>query len=114
MAIVPLAGRVRPGTGKGYSIYAATVRTVLNSWGPGKFDAELFLDGKAFRPDGKTAATLLPPAFGLAGAVETNLIEKEARPIHVGPDGKSLSSDIGPFEIKTFKVRVGASGKLNE
>ena len=45
----------------------ATVRTVLNSWGPGKYDAELFLDGKAFRPDGKTAATLLPPAFGLAG-----------------------------------------------
>lgn len=45
----------------------ATVRTVLQSWGPGKFDAELLLDGKAFRPDGKTAATLLPAAFGLAG-----------------------------------------------
>jgi hypothetical protein len=45
----------------------ATVRTVLNSWGPGKFDAELVLDGKAFRPDGKSAATLIPPAFGLAG-----------------------------------------------
>jgi hypothetical protein len=45
----------------------ATLRTVMNSWGPGKFDAELFLDGKAFRPDGRTAATLLPPAFGLAG-----------------------------------------------
>jgi hypothetical protein len=44
-----------------------TVRVVLNSWGPGKFDAELSLDGKAFRPDGKTAATLIPPAFGLAG-----------------------------------------------
>lgn len=44
-----------------------TVRTVLNSWGPGKFDAALFLDGKAFRPDGKSAATLIPPAFGLAG-----------------------------------------------
>ena len=44
-----------------------TVRTVLNSWGPGKFDAELFMDGKAFRPDGKTAATLIPAAFGLAG-----------------------------------------------
>jgi hypothetical protein len=44
-----------------------TVRTVLNSWGPGKFDAELLLDGKAFRPDGKSAATLIPPAFGLAG-----------------------------------------------
>jgi hypothetical protein len=45
----------------------ATVRTVLQSWGPGKFDAELFLDGKAFRPDNKSAATLIPPAFGLAG-----------------------------------------------
>jgi hypothetical protein len=44
-----------------------TVRTVLNSWGPGKFDAELFLDGKAFRPDGRSAATLIPAAFGLAG-----------------------------------------------
>ena len=45
----------------------ATVRNVLMSWGPGKFDATLFLDGKAFRPDGKTAATLIPPAYGLAG-----------------------------------------------
>jgi hypothetical protein len=44
-----------------------TVRSVLNSWGPGRFDAQLFLDGKAFRPDGKTAATLIPAAFGLAG-----------------------------------------------
>ncbi len=45
----------------------ATVRKVITAWGPGKFDAEVFLDGKAFRPDGKTAATLIPPAFGLAG-----------------------------------------------
>lgn len=45
----------------------ATVKKVLTSWGPGKFDAELNLDGKAFRPDGKPAATLNPPAFGLAG-----------------------------------------------
>ena len=44
-----------------------TVKTVLASWGPGKFDAELFLDGKAFRPDGGSAATLIPPAYGLAG-----------------------------------------------
>jgi hypothetical protein len=48
-------------------INAAAVRTVLRSWGPGKFDAELLLDGQAFRPDGKSAATLIPPAFGLAG-----------------------------------------------
>ena len=45
----------------------ATVRQVLQSWGPGHFDAELALDGQAFRPDGKTAAVLIPPAFGLAG-----------------------------------------------
>jgi hypothetical protein len=47
-----------------------TVRTVLLSWGPGKFDAELLLDGRAFRPDGLPAATLLPPAYGLAGVNE--------------------------------------------
>ena len=55
----------------------ATVRAVLNSWGPGKFDAELFLDGKAFNPQQVTdgvvtgtnvsGATLIPNAFGLAG-----------------------------------------------
>ncbi|HEY7146846.1 MAG TPA: hypothetical protein VH637_21590 [Streptosporangiaceae bacterium] len=44
-----------------------TVHKVLNAWGPGKFDAELFLDGKAFQPDGRSSATLIPPAFGLAG-----------------------------------------------
>jgi len=44
----------------------ATVRKVLLSWGPGKFDAALFMDGKAFH-DGKSAATLIPPAFGLSG-----------------------------------------------
>lgn len=43
------------------------VRAVVTAWGPGKFDAELTLDGKGTRPDGKTAATLIPPAFGLAG-----------------------------------------------
>jgi hypothetical protein len=54
-----------------------TVRTVLQSWGPGKFDAELFMDGKAFNPKQVTdgvvtgthvpGATLIPPAFGLGG-----------------------------------------------
>ncbi len=44
-----------------------TVRKVLTAWGPGRFDAELLLDGQGFRPDGKTSATLIPAAFGLAG-----------------------------------------------
>jgi cytochrome c peroxidase len=45
----------------------STLRSVLAAWGPGKFDAEVLLDGKGFRPDGKSAAVLIPPAFGLAG-----------------------------------------------
>lgn len=65
-AIVALAPNLTPFSDV-LGVDEATVRQVLNSWGPGKFDAELILDGKAFRPDGKSAATLLPPAFGLAG-----------------------------------------------
>jgi len=45
----------------------ATVRAVLLGWGPGRFDAQLLLDGKGFTPTQDTAATLIPPAFGLAG-----------------------------------------------
>lgn len=45
----------------------ATLRKVLGLWGPGKFAAVLFVDGKAFRDDGKIAANLLPAAFGLKG-----------------------------------------------
>ena len=54
-----------------------TLKRVLASWGAGKFDAEIFLDGKAFNPQQITdgvvtgvnvsGATLIPPAFGLAG-----------------------------------------------
>jgi mono/diheme cytochrome c family protein len=65
-AIVSLAPDLSPFT-KLLQVDEATVKTVLAAWGPGKFDAELILDGKGFRPDGKTAATLLPAAFGLAG-----------------------------------------------
>ena len=65
-AITALAPRLDPFT-RLLGVNDATVRRVLRSWGPGKFDAELSLDGKAFRPDGRSAATLIPPAFGLAG-----------------------------------------------
>jgi len=65
-AIVALSPNLKP-VADLLQVDEATVRTVLQSWGPGKFDAELFLDGKAFRPDGKSAATLIPPAFGLPG-----------------------------------------------
>jgi hypothetical protein len=64
--IVALAPDLSPFT-KLLGIDAEGVRKVLRSWGPGKYDAELVQDGKAARPDGKSAATLLPAAFGLAG-----------------------------------------------
>jgi cytochrome c5 len=65
-AIVSLAPNLQP-VADLLGADVPTVKKVLAAWGPGKFDAELFLDGKGFRPDGKSAATLIPPAFGLAG-----------------------------------------------
>jgi hypothetical protein len=65
-AIVSLAPNKAPITDL-LQVDEATLNNVLAAWGPGKFDAELLLDGKGFRPDGKSAATLIPPAFGLAG-----------------------------------------------
>lgn len=54
-----------------------TLETVLSSWGPGKFDAEIFLDGKAFNDHQMTdgvvtrtpvpGATMIPDAYDLAG-----------------------------------------------
>jgi hypothetical protein len=65
-AIVGLSPNLQP-VADLLGVDVPTVQKVLGSWGPGKFDAELFMDGKAFRPDGGSAATLIPPAFGLAG-----------------------------------------------
>jgi hypothetical protein len=65
-AIVSLAPNLKPFTDL-LGVDVATVKKVLASWGPGRYDAVLDKDGKAFRPDGKQAGTLIPPAFGLAG-----------------------------------------------
>ncbi|MGI8525287.1 MAG: hypothetical protein ACR2K5_03765 [Pseudolabrys sp.] len=65
-AIVSLAPNLKPFTDL-LGVDVTTVKKVLASWGPGRYDAELDKDGKAFRPDGKQAGTLIPPAFGLAG-----------------------------------------------
>jgi hypothetical protein len=75
-AIISLAPNLKP-VADLLGVDEATVRAVAQSWGPGKFDAELFLDGKAFNPQQVSngvvtgtnvpGATLIPPAFGLAG-----------------------------------------------
>jgi hypothetical protein len=64
--IITLAPNLKPFTDR-LGIDEAQLKKALLAWGPGKYDAELLHDGKAFRPDGKTAATLLPAAFGMAG-----------------------------------------------
>src|SRR6267142_4196327 len=53
-AIVSLAPNLRPFTDL-LGVDEATVRKVLASWGPGRYDAVLDKDGKAFRPDGAQA-----------------------------------------------------------
>jgi hypothetical protein len=75
-AIAALAPNLQP-VADLLGVDVPTVRLVLNSWGPGKFDAELFLDGKAFNPQQVSngvvtgtnvpGATMIPNAFGLAG-----------------------------------------------
>jgi hypothetical protein len=75
-AIIALAPNLQPLVDL-LGVSDATVRSVLRSWGPGKFDAELILDGKAVNPQQVShgvvtgtnvpAATLIPPAYGLAG-----------------------------------------------
>src|SRR5215208_3486453 len=65
-AIVSLAPNKKPLTDL-LGVDESTARKVLQSWGPGRYDAELNQDGKAFRPDGRSSATVLPAAFGLAG-----------------------------------------------
>ena len=65
-AIASLAPNLEP-VAKRLHTDVDTVKKVFASWCPGKYDAEILEDGKAFRPDGKSAATLLPAAYGLAG-----------------------------------------------
>jgi len=64
--IVALAPNLKPLTDL-LGVDDPAVRKVLKSWGPGRYDAELNQDGKAAGPKGRSAATVLPAAFGLAG-----------------------------------------------
>ena len=43
-------------------------------------------------------------AFPLKAAFETNLIEQEASPLPLTSGERSLTFDITPFEIKTFRL----------
>ena len=62
--LAPMAAQVLGATD------AATINTlkkVLLSWGPGFYDAEVNIDAIGFRPDGKSAATRIPAAYGHLG-----------------------------------------------
>jgi hypothetical protein len=64
--IVSLAPNLKPLTDQ-IGVDNATLKKVLLSWGPGFYDAEVNIDGKGFRPDGKSAATRIPAAYGHLG-----------------------------------------------
>ena len=53
--------------GKFLHVPPATATAVLQGWGPGKFNAGLFVDGKALKPDGTIAGNLIPSAYGMKG-----------------------------------------------
>ena len=64
--IISLAPELKPLTDR-LGVSEGDLKKALESWGPGKYDAEVLHDGKAMRPDGKSSATLLPAAFGQSG-----------------------------------------------
>jgi mono/diheme cytochrome c family protein len=65
-AIISLSDNLQP-VGDLLDVDVATLKTVLAAWGPGKYDAVLFLDGKAQRPDGTIKPDLIPSAYGMQG-----------------------------------------------
>jgi len=66
--VADLLNSAGPQPGQPSPITADAVRGAIRTWGPGKFDAEVFMDGKVINPaTGRTAPTLIPPAYGLAG-----------------------------------------------
>jgi hypothetical protein len=68
-AIVSLAPNLQP-VANDLGVDVPTLKAVLATWGPGKFDAEVFNDGKAVSTDASgvnRAPVLIPPAYGLAG-----------------------------------------------
>jgi len=62
--LAPMADQV---LGAGNSDAINTLKKVLLSWGPGFYDAEVNIDAIGFRPDGKSAATRIPAAYGHLG-----------------------------------------------
>jgi hypothetical protein len=64
--IITLAPNLKPLADR-LDIDEQSLKEALLAWGPGKYDAQLIHDGKAKRPDGQTAATLLPPAYAHVG-----------------------------------------------
>ena len=68
VALAPDLSAVSSSLGLGESAEAQdAVRAVIRGWGPGKFDAAVFLDGKIDGGPQSTNATLIPPAYGLSG-----------------------------------------------
>ena len=71
-AIVSLSPNLQP-VADLLGVDIPTVKKVLGSWGPGKYDAELDMDGKAFRPDGKSVRNIAAGRFWAGWRKQRNL-----------------------------------------
>ncbi|HZO90178.1 MAG TPA: glycoside hydrolase family 38 C-terminal domain-containing protein [Chthonomonadaceae bacterium] len=64
---------------------------------------------RVYEAEGRAASNVVLRSWArLESVEETNLIEKEGRPLPVGTEGRSFTFDLGPFEIKTFVIAQAA------
>ena len=106
-AIISLAPNLKPYADL-LGVDEATVKKVMASWGPGRFDAILDKDGKAMRPDGKQAGTLIPPAYGLAGVAFNTWTGWGSVPYWNAYVGATEMHGIGTF----YDTRIMEKGKF--
>jgi hypothetical protein len=61
---------------------------------------------RVYEAEGKKGEFTFKPAWKIKKAFETNLIEKEKTQIQFDEQENMIHSEIGPFEIKTFKLNL--------
>src|SRR4029077_688405 len=101
--ILSIAPNLKPFTDL-LGVDEATVKKVFTSWGPGRFDAILDKDGKAFRPDGGQAGTLTSKAFGPDGRQAGTLIPRSC-----GLAGVNLHTWTGFGSVPYWNAYVGVT-----
>jgi len=104
-----------------------TVRNVLRSWGPGKFDAELILDGKAFNPvrhrsPSRNAFVATLEMHGVGRLFDPRLNDAAQFPIaashgfgdlpHISPDDDQITSKLSDLQFYQLAIAAGICTRL--